>query len=52
MRITIEEINARNIRDMNKCKGEFIIDAKLVLHVENGEIRYTVTEVPSTVKRY
>ena len=35
MRITIEEINARNVRDVSKCDGEFIIDAKLVLHVEN-----------------
>jgi ribosomal protein S18 acetylase RimI-like enzyme len=52
MRITIEEINARNIRDVNKCEGEFIIDAKLVLHVENDEVRYTITELPRTTKRY
>lgn len=52
MKITIEEINARNFKDVGKCDGEFIIDAKLVLHVENDEIRYTITEVSSTKKRY
>jgi streptothricin acetyltransferase len=52
MRITVEEINARNVRDIGKCDGEFIIDAKLVLCVENDEIRYTITEVPRTRKRY
>jgi streptothricin acetyltransferase len=52
MRITIKEINAGNIIDVNKCDGEFIIDTKLVLYVENGEIRYKAMEVPSTNKRY
>jgi ribosomal protein S18 acetylase RimI-like enzyme len=52
MRITTEEINARNVKDVSKCEGEFIIDARLVLYVENDEIRYTITEVPSTKKRY
>jgi ribosomal protein S18 acetylase RimI-like enzyme len=52
MRISIEEINTGNVRDVNQCDGEFIMDARLVLHVENDEIRYTVTEIPGTRKRY
>lgn len=52
MIITIEEINSRNFRDVNECDSEFIIDSKLVLHVENGEIRYTIIEVPGNKKRY
>ena len=52
IRIAIEEINTRNVRDVSKCEGEFIINAKLVLQVENDEIRYSITEVPSTKKRY
>jgi ribosomal protein S18 acetylase RimI-like enzyme len=52
MRIAVEEINARNISDIGKCDGEFTIDAKLVLRVEKDEIRYTITKVPSTKKRY
>jgi ribosomal protein S18 acetylase RimI-like enzyme len=52
MRITFEKINARNIRDVSKCEGEFIIDAKLVLQVENDKIGYTIMEVPGTKKLY
>ncbi|MFZ2097260.1 MAG: GNAT family N-acetyltransferase [Anaerolineales bacterium] len=52
MRITIKGIDARNIGDVGKCDGEFTIDTKLILSVENGEIRYKVMEVPSTKKRY
>lgn len=52
MIITIEKINAGNIVDVNTCDGEFIIDAKLILHVENGEIRYTISEMPVIKKRY
>jgi ribosomal protein S18 acetylase RimI-like enzyme len=42
----------RNMSDINKCDGEFIIDAKLVLFVDNGVIRYTEIKVPGTKKRY
>jgi ribosomal protein S18 acetylase RimI-like enzyme len=52
MRITIEQINAKNIRDVSKCEAEFIIDAKLVLQVENDEIGYSIMKVPSTHKKY
>jgi streptothricin acetyltransferase len=52
MRITIKGIDARNISDVNKCDGEFVIDTKLVLSVENDEIHYTIMDVPRTKKRY
>ena len=38
--------------DVNQCDAEFIIDAKLILHVENSEIRYTINRVPATRKHY
>jgi len=52
MPITIEEINRTNVHDIDTCNGEFTIDAKLVLHVENGTIGYTVVDAPGTTKRY
>lgn len=50
--MNIEEINPRNVEDVGRCDGEFVIDSKLVLQVEDGEIHYTVTEVPTRKKRY
>jgi ribosomal protein S18 acetylase RimI-like enzyme len=52
MKITIEELDARNIVDVNQCDAEFIIDAKLVLQLKNNEILYTMKKVPVTTKRY
>ncbi len=52
MDIIIEEAVAQNIGDVNQCDGEFVVDSKLVLSVENGSIRYTIVPVPSTSKRY
>lgn len=52
MGMTIEEINTRNINDVNKCDNEFIIASKLVLHLENEVIRYTIIQLPVAKKRY
>ncbi len=52
MGITLEEINRTNICNIGTCDGSFTIDAKLVLHAENGDIRYTIVDVPSTTKHY
>jgi streptothricin acetyltransferase len=52
MNITIEEISTRNIKDMNRYDGEFIIDSKLTLRLENDEILYSVISLPATKKRY
>ena len=52
MKITIEAISPENINDAGQCDGEFVIDARLVLHMENNQIRYTITDMPRTKKRY
>jgi streptothricin acetyltransferase len=52
MEIVIKELDESNVGDIGKCDGEFIIDSKLILHVENNEIRYSIASVPSTKKRY
>ena len=52
MNITVEEINSRNILDINKCDNEFIIESKLKLRVENDEIKWTTIQIPPTRKRY
>ncbi len=50
--LNIEEINERNIGDVNKCNGEFTIDSRLVLHLENDGLRYEIEPLPLTKKRY
>jgi ribosomal protein S18 acetylase RimI-like enzyme len=52
MKITIEEVNRENIGDVDQCNGEFVIDSRLVVNVENNVIKHTIIEVPSTKKRY
>jgi ribosomal protein S18 acetylase RimI-like enzyme len=52
MLATFEELNTRNIKDVNQCDNEFIIDSKLVLYLENNEIHYTSKPLPLTRKRY
>lgn len=52
MSVNIVEINQSNVGDVNTCDGEFVIDSKLVLHAEDDEISYTVTEIPRFKKRY
>jgi streptothricin acetyltransferase len=52
MGIRIEEITEENAKIINTCEGEFVINGRLVLSVEDGEIRYKVVETPETRKRY
>ena len=51
MKITVDEINTRNINNVNKCDNEFIIELKLVVHLENDLIHYTTMQVPLTKQR-
>ncbi len=51
-RLIIVEINENNISDVNQCDAEFIIDAKLILRLENDEIHYEVVPIPVSTKRY
>lgn len=48
----IEEINANNVKDVNTCDGEFIIDTKLEIVVEDDAIYYKIVKTPQTKKRY
>jgi ribosomal protein S18 acetylase RimI-like enzyme len=52
MKVTIEEINTDNIQHLNTCNGEFTIDSKLILDIQDGRIVYTVTALPARKKRY
>jgi streptothricin acetyltransferase len=52
MEITIQAFNAQNCGDLNRCDTAFTVDSMLVLHVQNGEISYTVAEMPPYTKRY
>jgi ribosomal protein S18 acetylase RimI-like enzyme len=52
MKITIEEFSAHNRHDLNRCDGAFTVDAKLLLHAENGVPSYTIVCVPPYTKQY
>ena len=52
MGICIQEINPKNAEDLNKCDGEFIIDSRLVLKLENDRIRYHVENMAPVRKGY
>jgi ribosomal protein S18 acetylase RimI-like enzyme len=52
MGMVIEEIKASNVKDVNKSDGEFVIDARIGIYVEDDVIRYEVLKIPSTTKKY
>lgn len=52
MEITVRELDEQNLSDVGRCDGEFVVDSRLVLHVEDGEIAYSTVPVPRYRKRY
>ena len=52
MGITLEELNPGNTKYLYAVDGEFIIESRLSLSVEDDEIRYRVVKIPKTRKRY
>jgi streptothricin acetyltransferase len=52
MRVDIKEVNKETVGDVGKCDNEFVIDSRLVLHVEDNDIRYTIVDVQNAKKRY
>jgi ribosomal protein S18 acetylase RimI-like enzyme len=52
MEITIEKLNPGTLHDVNQPDGEFKVDSKLVLYLENDEIRYDIIPATHSRKRY
>ena len=52
MKITIREIDKDTIQHVKKCGNSFEVKSKLVLHAENGNMSYTVVDVPPYTKQY
>lgn len=52
MHITLREIDQSDLHDANQCDGAFTVDSKLVLHVENGILGYSVLGVEPYRKQY
>lgn len=52
MPISIQALNEQNIHELNRCDGAFTVDSKLILHAENGTVRYTVASVSPYQKQY
>ncbi len=51
-RVKIFAMDKSSLADINKCDDEFTIEEKLILGLENGEIRYEIVPLPATKKRY
>ncbi len=52
MEISIRPIDWDNDKDYRQLDDSFLATSKLVLHVENGKITYTITEIPPFTKQY
>jgi hypothetical protein len=52
MEITIEEIATQDVKFINLCDGEFIIDGVLRLYVKDDVSRYEIDKTFKTLKRY
>jgi ribosomal protein S18 acetylase RimI-like enzyme len=52
MELTLCELVAAHLKDVNSCDNTFTVDAKLVLDAENGVISYEVVSVSPYEKRY
>ncbi len=52
MKITIREMDESSSQSIKKYGSSFEVTSKLVLHAENGKIRYTVVHVPPYTKQY
>jgi len=52
MDIIIRELDESHLEYLNPFDEAFIVDSKLCLRAESGEITYTVVSVPSYEKRY
>jgi ribosomal protein S18 acetylase RimI-like enzyme len=52
MEIRIREIDPSSLVQVNQCDSSFIVDARLHLDMQDGEICYTVVSVPPRPKSY
>jgi ribosomal protein S18 acetylase RimI-like enzyme len=52
MAIVIKVFDHAGLASIDECNGEFIVSAKLCLHAHDGEITYTIVDVPPYSKQY
>jgi streptothricin acetyltransferase len=52
MALILQELDETNLHQLHTVDGSFTVDAKMKLHVQDGEISYTIQPVPAYTKRY
>ena len=52
MNITLREIDPSNLHDANQCDGAVTVDLKLVVHVENDILGYSIVRVEPYRRQY
>jgi len=50
--LTIQPIDENNMQDINRVDGTFMIDSRLVLCAQDGQISYNIEPVSPQPKRY
>lgn len=50
--LEIKALDEFTFPDLERCDGSFLVDARLVLSLENGAIRWTYSTVPPYTRRY
>ena len=51
MDFVIKELDRSDVKDLHQIDNEFDIDSKLILHLEDNRLSYTIVSVPHSTKR-
>jgi hypothetical protein len=46
------ELDESNLQDVNRVDGAFVVDSRLVVSVEHGEISYAIAPLTPITKSY
>ena len=52
MGLTLIQLDAEHLVDLNRCDSTFTVDSKLVVDAQDGEINYRIVSIPPYQKRY
>jgi streptothricin acetyltransferase len=50
--VVIKELDETNVAHIGQCDGEFVVDSRLALHVDDKTVRYEIVPVPRFTKRH
>ena len=51
MDLVIQELDTNTLEHINQCDNTFRVDAKLDVHAESSDIRYTLVSLPFSSRK-